>query len=71
MGELVDFIQYKQEIEQNLKIAEKKAVLIKKMTKEKRREEADYIFLQILDLFCQKYYPDIYQRFDLFINGRL
>lgn len=65
MGEIVSFNKFKEAYELKLK----KAALIEEFRKTK--DEADYTFLQILDLFCQKHQPDIYWRFELFINGKL
>ena len=69
MGEIVNFAQYKQELEQNQKLAEKKAALIKEMQKKEARSEADYIFLQILDL--SEALSRCLLEFDLFIDGKL
>jgi hypothetical protein len=66
MSEVISFEQYKKEREER----ELKIMLIKKMSSVLTKHEADYTFLQILDLFCQKYYPDIYWQFDLFINDK-
>lgn len=67
MAQVIDLMQYQkaQELKRN------KAVLLKKMGTRMTKNEADYTFLQILDLFCQKYHPDIYRKFELFINGKL
>lgn len=64
MGEIVSFNEFKEE----QKLKPKQTMLIEEFKKEKDKDEADYTFLQLLDLFCQKYQPDIYWRFDLFIK---
>jgi hypothetical protein len=71
MCEIVDLIKYKEEQEEKLQLEITKTMLIKKMISEELKEEAEYTFLEILDLFCHKYYPDIYWKFDLFIKGKL
>ena len=67
MCEIINLSEYKEKLEGR----RKKTVLIDKMGTELTREEADYTVLQLLDLFCQKHQPDIYWRFDLFINDKM
>jgi hypothetical protein len=67
MNNVINFQDYKEK----LKEAELKAELIKKLNTKMNKDEVDYTFLQILDLFCQRHQPDIYWRFELFINGKL
>lgn len=69
--EIIDLIKYKEDREEKLQLEITKTMLIEKMSTEEIKEEAEYTFLEILDLFCHKYYPDIYRRFDLFIKGKL
>ncbi len=67
MSEIINFSEHHQR-RKDKALREK---LIKEMAIKKAPEEADYTFLKILDIFCQKYQPDIYWRFDLFINDKL
>jgi len=67
MGDLVDFIEYK--TEQNRKLEKER--LIAKINEKSTDFEVNYAFFELLDLFCQKYHPEIYWEFDLFVNGKL
>ena len=64
MAEIINFSEYKQQ--QDSKLLREK--LVKEMT---TTDDADYTLLQLLDLFLEKYHPEVYWRFDLFINGEL
>lgn len=63
-AEIIDFAKYKNEKENNKKIALK----IKEIRKLKNKQEFDITFLELVDIFMQREYPDYYWRFEHFLN---
>lgn len=63
-AEIIDFAKYKNEKENNKKIALK----IKEIRKLKNKQEFDITFLELVDIFMQREYPDYYWRFGKFLE---
>lgn len=67
MAEIINFTDYKAEQEKK----REKVELITKLNGKTTKYDFNYAFYELLDLFLEKYHPDIYWRFDLYINGKL
>lgn len=67
MTEIINIKDYRERRE----VRKKKAALIDKMNTKMTKEEADYTVLQLLDIFCQKRYPNLFWEFDLFIDNKM
>lgn len=67
MAEIINFTDYKAEQEKK----REKVELITKLNEKTLENDFNHAFYELLDIFCQKYYPDIYWQFDLYINGKL
>ena len=70
MSNILDFQKFKQEKDRELKAKQ----LYNKLRGElpnpviHKKDEYDYTFLQLLDIFLQEEYPEAFWRFDLFLE---
>ena len=63
MCEVISLAQYKKEKE----LKAKRKLAVNNLARISDKEEFNYQFLKILDLFIKKNYPDAFWRFDLFL----
>lgn len=66
--QVINFQQYKDKKELEAVYQKKCIRLMDELKKEEEREEFDLKFLELVDLFMTKYYPDYYWKFDIFLN---
>lgn len=62
-AEIIDFVKYKNEVEEKRKFAIK-ATEVRALDK----AAFDLGFLELVDLFMQKHYPDYYWKFEKFLE---